>query len=110
AFQRFQDVITGDAVVIGVLHADPAGAEAFGYVHREAVGVRTDDKAEAIVAIDRGRGGCRAQHFDFRPGIDAAQSEHVEITVETGDAVGVDAAQIGGGEDLGGLGGVVFGN
>src|SRR5437667_1706772 len=96
--------------MISVLHANPAGAEAFGHVHGEAVGMRADDKAEAIVAIDRGRGGCRAQHFDFRPGIDAAQSEHVEITVETSDAVGVDAAQIGSGKDFGGLSGVVFGN
>src|SRR3989441_13354379 len=28
AFQGFQDVVAGDAVMIGVLHADPAGAEA----------------------------------------------------------------------------------
>src|SRR5260370_4678718 len=96
--------------MIGVLHADPTGAESLGHVHSEAIGVRADNKAEAIVAIDGGGAGSGAQHFDFRPWIDAAQGEHVEVTVEAGDAVRVDNEQVRGGEDFGGLGRIVLGN
>src|SRR5260370_32820987 len=110
AFQRLQNVITGDAVMIGVLHADPTGAESLGHVHSEAIGVRADNKAEAIVAIDGGGAGRGAQHFDLWPWIDAAQSEHVEITVQTGNAVRVNTAQVRGGEDFGGLGRIILGN
>ncbi len=96
--------------MIGVLHADPAGAEALGHVHGEAIGVRTDDKAEAVITIDRGGAGRRTKHFDFRQGIDAAQREHVEIAMQAGNAVGVNAAQIRSGEDIGSLGRIHFGN
>src|SRR5260370_24508110 len=96
--------------MIGVLHADPTGAESLGDVKGEAIGVRADNKAEAIVAIDGGGAGRRAQHFDLWAWIDAAQSEHVEITVQAGDAVRVNTAQVGGGENFGGLGRIVLGN
>ncbi len=96
--------------MIGVLHADPAGAEAFGHVHGEAIGVRADDQAEAIVAIDGGRAGRGAQHFDFRQRIDAAQGEHVEIAVQASYAMGVDAAQVSGSKDIGRLNRIHFGD
>src|SRR5438034_100381 len=96
--------------MIGVLHADPTGAETLGHVHGEAVGVRADDEAEAIVAIDGGGAGRRAQHFDLWPWINAAQGKHVEVAVQAGDAVGVDTAQVRGGEDFGGLSRIVLGN
>src|SRR6266699_4615945 len=96
--------------MIGVLDADPAGAEALGHVHGKAVSVRANDKAQAIVAVDRSRGGRRAQHSDLWLGINAAQSKHVEIAMQAGNAMGIDSAQVRGSEDFGGLGGVLFGN
>src|SRR5258706_11070253 len=96
--------------MIGVLHADPAGAESLGHVHSEAIGVRADDEAEAIVAIDGGGAGRRAQHFDLWPWINAAQGKHVEVAVQAGDAVGGDNAQDRRGEDFRGLNPIVLWN
>src|SRR6202171_2241354 len=90
--------------MIGVLDADPAGAESLSHVHGEAIGVRSDDESQAVVAIDCGGARCGSQHLNLWLGINAAQGEHVEIAAQACDAVGVDAAQVRGSEDFSGLG------
>ena len=72
--------------------------------------MRTDDEAEAVVAIDGGGAHRGAHDCDFWLGIDVAFAEHADIAIETGDAVRIDAAEISGSENVGGLNGVVFGN
>src|ERR1700687_1618182 len=96
--------------MIGVLDADPAGAESLSHVHGEAISVRSDDESQAVVAIDCGGAGCGTQHLDLWLGINAAQGEHVEIAAQARDAMGVDAAQVRGSEDFGGLGRIFFGD
>jgi len=109
-FECFQNIVAGNSVVIGVLHAYPAGAEALGHVHGKAIGVGTDNEAKPIVAIDGGCAGRGAHHFDFRQWIDAAELQHLEVSVQPGHAVGVDSAQVRGRENVGGLGSVHFGH
>lgn len=70
----------------------------------------TYDETETIVAID-GSGAHRGMDCcDFRLGIDVPFTKHADIAIETGHAVGIDAAKVRGGENVGGLGRVVFGD
>ena len=95
ALESLQDVVAGDAEMIGVADADPAGAGFFRHVHGDAIRMGTDNKAEPVVAVDR-RGAHRgANDFDFRIGIDVAFAEHADIAIETGYAMRIDAAEIG---------------
>src|SRR3989442_3617140 len=86
--------------MIGVLHADPAGAEALGHVHGEAIGVRADDESEAVVAIDCGGGWGGGQHLYFLPGIDWARGEQVEVYVQARKPPGGDGAPVGGSSEI----------
>ena len=67
-----------------------------------------DDEAEAVVAIDCGGAHGGADNGNFGFGIDVAFAEHSDVAIKAGDAVRIDAAEIGGGEDVSGLLSVVF--
>src|SRR5882762_72547 len=96
--------------MIGLLDADPAGAESLSHVHGEAIGVWSDDESQAVVAIDCGGAGCGTQHLNLWLEINAAQGEHVEIAAQACDAMGIDAAQVRGSENFSGLGRILLGN
>lgn len=108
--ESLENVIAGDAEMVGVADADPAGACLFRHVHGEAIRMWADNKAETVIAI-HGGGAQRGTHDgDFWLGIDEPLVEQTKITVEAGYAVRIDAAKIGGSENVGGLDGVVFGD
>src|ERR1700738_243223 len=89
--------------MIAVADADPAGAGFFGHVHNNFIPLRTDNKTKAVVAID-GRGAwSRTDDFDLRCGVDEAFAEQINIAGQTSHAVRINAAQVGGGEHVGGL-------
>ncbi len=80
------------------------------HVHGDAIRMRAYHETEAVVAID-GRGAHRGAHdFDFWIGIDVAFAEHANIAIETGNAMGIDAAEIRGSENVGCLGGILLRN
>ena len=79
-----------------------------GFVHGDLVGLRSDDQAQAIVAVDAGDAGFFADDFDLWLGIDSAEFEHFKISVQPGHAVGIDAAQIAFRQYVGGLFGIRF--
>src|SRR5258708_14519396 len=89
--------------MVAVADADPAGAGFFRHPHSDLIRLRTDHEAQAVVAID-GCGTRRRTHdFDLRGGIDETFTEQIEIAGQTRHAVGIDAAQVGGGEHVGSL-------
>ena len=57
AIERLQDVVAGNAEMVGVAHADPAGTGFLRHVHGHTICLRTHNQAQAVVAIQ----GCGAQ-------------------------------------------------
>ena len=110
ALQSFKHIVAGDSVVVGIPHADPARAGLLRHVHGHAIRLRAHNQSQAIVAIHGCGTQCRAHDFDLRPGIDAAQSQHFEVGAQTGDAVGINAAQVRASKHLGSLHGIGLGN
>src|SRR5260221_14391758 len=96
--------------MVAVADADPAGASFFRHPHGNLIRLRTDHKAETVVTIDSCGARSRTQDFDLRCRIDEAFAEQIEIACQTRHAVGIDAAQVGGGEHVGSLRRVSFGH
>src|SRR5258706_16202458 len=89
--------------MVAVADADPAGAGFFRHPHSDLIRLRTDHEAKTVVGIDGCGAGGRTKDFDLGCGIDEAFTEQIEIACQTRHAVGIDAAQVGGGEHVGSL-------
>src|SRR5262249_36262629 len=105
-----EDVVAGDAVVVGVGDGDPAAAGAGRLVQGDAVGPGTDDQAQAVVAVDGGRARRLAYDARARARVDAADGEQFVVRAQAGHAVRVDAPAVGGGEDVGGQARLLLGH
>src|SRR5258707_12353324 len=77
-----------------------------GLVHGALIRLRSDDEAQAVIAVDGGDADFFPDDFNIRFGIDSTQLKHFEIGMQTRDAVGVDAAKVTSRQDVGGLFGI----
>ena len=110
AFKGFEDVVAGNAEMVGVADADPTGTSFLGHVHGHAIGLWADNQTEAVVPIDGRRTQCRAQRLDLGFGIDAPFAEHFDVAIEPGHAVGINAPEVRAGKHIGSLRRILFGN
>ncbi len=95
-------MVARNAEVVGVAHRHPARPDLVGLVHRDLHGLGRDDQAESPVAVHGGGAGCFVDDADLRRGIQAVVVVQPDVARQPGDAVGVDAAQVGADEDFGG--------
>src|SRR6266446_3718916 len=110
ALQRLEHVVAGDAEMICVSNADPAGPGFVRHFHGDAIRLRADHQAQSVVAIDGGGTQRRSHRGDSGFRIDMAFAEHSKIAIEPGDAMRIDAAQIRASEYVGSLRGVFLGH
>ena len=103
ALQRFQWIVTGDAEVIGVAHADPTGAVLLRFVHGDFIGLWSYDQTETVITVHRRDAAFLPNDFYLRLRIDPAQLEHFDIGVQARHAMGVDAAEIASQQNVGSL-------
>ena len=80
--------------VVRVADADPPRADRLRLVHRDGVRLGADDQPEAVVAVHGRRARQLADDADIRPRVDPAEGQHVEVGVQPGDAVRVDAPEV----------------
>ena len=85
-----------------------ADAELARHRHRLVDGAHADHEAEGILAVERGGDRRHPLGLEARLGVDQPAPDAVEIDGEAGDAVGVDAAQVGADQAMGDDGGVLL--
>ena len=102
-------VVPGSAEVASVADGDHADATRLGAGDAAVHGVGGDNDAHAAVSIEGEGSGCLAEDADGGCRVHAAvaQAGHVAaVPGEVGDAVGLDALQVGVDEDVGGGDGI----
>ncbi len=84
-----------NAEVIAVVYADPAGAGGTRFFDGHLHAVRRYNEAQACVAIDNGGRRTFMYDPDVGAGIDTTGFPQPYITYEPGDAMTVDATEVG---------------
>src|SRR5579872_4647056 len=90
AFESLENVVAGDAEMVGVADADPAGAGFRGHVHGDAIRMGTYDETKAVVAVDGGGAHGGADCGDFGLWVNVAFTEHADVAIEACYAVGIE--------------------
>ena len=89
-----QGVVAGDPEMIGVLHADPAGAAGGRLSNGNLHGIGGYDKAEAAVAVDDGGGGGLMEDSDDRAGVGPAGLLEADIPDEACYTMRINASEV----------------
>ena len=104
-------VVAGHAEVTASPHADHAHADLPRLGDGDVHGLGGEDEAQALVAVDGGGGGALPHDAPLGRGVRAAVAVGGDVGAKlVRDAVAVDAAEVGGDEDVGGEGRVVAGD
>jgi hypothetical protein len=106
-FGRPQGVDAGSAEMVGVTHRHGADAEGTSLVDGEVHCPKRRRLAEAAAAVDHRRGAEVADDANVRRGRHHSGADELVIERNKGDAVAVDAEEIGRGEHVGGHGRLV---
>ena len=91
------------AGVSGVYEGDVADADVSGLLDGEVHGVASEDDGESLVGIDDRGGGCLSKDAPLGVGLDAAVTVALDVDLDhVGDAVALDAPEVGCDEGLDG--------
>jgi len=80
---------------------DDADAELARHRHRLVDRAHADHEAEGVLAVERGGDRRYPLRLEVGAGVDQPAPDAVEIAGQAGDAVGVDAAQVGAHQTMG---------
>ena len=104
-------MVSSHAQVLAICHGHHADAGLPSLGYGDVHGLGGSDYAEPVVGVDGGGGEGFAEDADFRTGVECALLVTLNVLAQqVRDAVGVDAAQIGGHEHVGGDAGVFVGH
>src|SRR4030095_10684668 len=92
SLKSFQRIIARDSKMVRIANAHPTRAELFCLFHSDLIRLGADNQTQTIVPIDSCHAGFFSDDSYIGLGIDSAQLQHIEVSVQPRYAVGIDAS------------------